>query len=102
VAYLLLRVFDEEVRAVPPGAYSPFDTKVGYWLEREASRAMSLTAIRANMAGLPILSMPEPVWDVRIRQMFSSGQTRLLPTYAEISCQILASACRARIWVCFG
>ena len=32
VASLLLEFFDEEVRTVRPGAYSPFDSKVGFWL----------------------------------------------------------------------
>lgn len=32
VASLLLKFFDEEVAATPIGAYSPFDTKLGYWL----------------------------------------------------------------------
>ena len=32
VALLLLDFFDEEVKANPLGEYSPFDTKIGYWL----------------------------------------------------------------------
>jgi hypothetical protein len=32
VASLLLEFFDEEVRTVRPGAYSGFDSKIGYWL----------------------------------------------------------------------
>jgi hypothetical protein len=33
VALLLLQFFDDELKANPLGEYSPFDTKVGYWLK---------------------------------------------------------------------
>ena len=33
VASLLLQFFVEEVQAVPIGAYSPFDAKIGFWLK---------------------------------------------------------------------
>lgn len=33
VAELLLRFRDEEVSLVPAGAYSPWDSKIGYWLK---------------------------------------------------------------------
>jgi hypothetical protein len=32
VALMLLQFFDEELKANPLGKYSPFDTKIGYWL----------------------------------------------------------------------
>jgi hypothetical protein len=33
VASLLLRFFDEETKATPHGAYSVWDTRIGYWLK---------------------------------------------------------------------
>jgi hypothetical protein len=32
IASLLLQFFDEQLKANPLGEYSPFDTKIGYWL----------------------------------------------------------------------
>jgi hypothetical protein len=99
VASLLLEFFDEEVRAVTPGAYSPFDTKVGYWLNARGIESYVPYRHYGEHGGI---ANPEHAGAGLGRPHQADvlqGRLAFLPTYANGSVlRFWRTRIRARLW----
>jgi hypothetical protein len=99
VAVLLMQFFEEEMAGNPLGHYSPFDSKVGYWLNAKGVESYltyrhygehgGIANVEHAMAGL---GRPHQA-DVL------QGELAFLPMYAEGSrIKLWSRRARARAW----
>jgi hypothetical protein len=102
VASLLLEFFNEEVHAVPVGAYSPFDTKVGYWLNARGVESYIPYRHYGEHGGI---GNPEHA-AMGLRRPHQAdtlqGKLAFLPTYAKRNVlRYWKTRVRARLWGIF-
>jgi hypothetical protein len=99
VAYLLLQFFDEEVRTVPLGAYSPFDTKIGYWLMARGIESYIPYRHYGEHGGLANPEHAKAGLGRPHRADVLAGKLAFLPTYARGQLvKFWQVRTRARIW----
>ena len=99
VALLLLQFFDEELKANPLGEYSPFDTKIGYWLKDRGVESFIPYRHYGEHGGI---GNPEHVAASLVRPHNADvlqGRLAFLPTYARGSVlRFWRTRIRARLW----
>ena len=99
VALLLLQFFDEELKANPLGEYSPFDTKIGYWLKDRGVESFIPYRHYGEHGGI---GNPEHVAASLGRPHQADalqGRLAFLPTYAKGSVlRFWKIRIRARLW----
>jgi hypothetical protein len=99
VASLLLQFFDEELMANPLGKYSPFDTKIGYWLKDRGVESFIPYRHYGEHGGIAnpehgIMSVGGPHQADALQ-----GKLAFLPLYARGSVlRYWKTRVRARIW----
>jgi hypothetical protein len=99
VASALLEFFGEEVETVPPGAYSPFDSKVGFWLNARGIECYIPYRHYGEHGGIgnpehAVAGLGRPHQADALQ-----GSLTFLPMYARGSrLRYLKTRARARIW----
>jgi len=99
VASRLLEFFSEEVAVVTPGEYSPFDTKLGYWLKARGIESYIPYRHYGEHGGIPnpehaLAGLGRPHQADAIQ-----GKLAFLPMYARGSIfRYLKTRVRARMW----
>ena len=99
VASALLQFFSEEVNAVPTGAYSAFDTKVGYWLNARGVESYIPYRHYGEHGGIPNLEHAASGLGRPHQADALQGKLAFLPMYARGSTlRYWKICCRARMW----